>query len=569
MNTYKLVVVLIATLFVSMISACNKDFPNRLKTSSENDTLGINAKGRKVLYIIVDGVRGKALKEINPPNIAKMTKNAIYAYDGLVDFDKNAITNAGGWANMVTGVMNAKHGVVSEDFSGNKLSAYPSLFTQLKAINPQLRTVSIASSGVFNTNLAADATAKLAYENNDVSVKNAVKDELKNADATLVLAQFHGAEIAGRADSYENESASYTNAILQIDTYIGEILDAMSKRKTFADENWLVVLASNKGGSIVADPNSTDFTSYADATRNNFIVFYNPRFNTLFVPKPDSEKIPYTNNSVRFDFTTSTRPTAVIQDVNAYNFGSLGNYTIELLIKSKGVNPYYPTFLSKRAAGFSGTGWNLFLEYGNIWGINSSLGSQAKGRVISDDIWHKLSIVFDGKNAKLRVYTDGQFDQEVTMNNTNVNNTAPLKLGYLPSDGNQSASILMNSLQIYNVALTAQEIANNSCKTTITESNPNYKNLIGYWLMNEGKGSTFKELTGKGKDFLMGGTPTWESFDDVGSRLCPDISNSFYAKVPNSVDIPFEIYQWLGISIKPKWDLDGKSWNPIYSDIKP
>ncbi len=568
-NTYRSMLAFGLALLMAMSTACNKDFPNKLKTPSENDTLGVNAKSRKVLYIIVDGVRGKAVKSINPPNIAKMSRNAIYAYDGLSDFDKNTLTNAGAWANMLSGVTYAKHGVASEDFSGNKLGEYPTIFSRLKLANPQLRTVSIAASGALNANLALDATAKQTFENNDLSVKNALKEELKRADAGFVLAQFHSAELAGRSDSYEEGTPSYTNAILQIDNYIGEVMTALTSRKTYADENWLVVVASNKGGFIAPDPNVNDFTSYGDPVRNNFVIFYNPRFSTLFVPKPDSEKIPYTNSSIRYDYTTSTRPTAVIQDVNAFNFGALGNYTIELLINSKAVNPYYPTFLSKRAQGFSGTGWNLFLEYGGIWGINSSLGGQAKGRVISDDKWHKLTVVFDGRNAKIRVYTDGQFDQEVTMNTTSVNNTSPLKLGYLPSDGNQNASLLMNSLQIYKVALTTQEIQNYACKTIVSESNPNYANLIGYWPMNEGKGATLLEKTGRGPSFLMGGSPVWDSFNDVGSMLCPEISDSFFRMVPNNIDIPFEIYQWLGVSVQTGWKLDGKSWNPIYSDIKP
>lgn len=565
-NINRLTAIAATVLFIAAVSACNKDFPNRLKDASGNDTVGISAKARKVLYIIVDGARGKAIKSINPPNIAKITKNSIYVLDALSDYNKNTMTNAGAWANMITGVGNDKHGVISEDFTGNKLAAYPSVFTRLKQANAKLRTVSIAASNVFNANFSADATVRQNFENNDVSVKNAVKDELANGDAAFVVAQFHSAELAAKATNYETYTPEYANAILQIDNYIGEIMTALNSRKTFLNENWLVVIASNKGGVITPDPGSTDLTSYGDHTRNNFVIFYNPRFSTLFVPKPNSDQIAYTGSSVQFNYTE--RPTAIVTDVDAYNFGANGNYTIELLIKSKGGAYYYPTFLSKRAESFTGAGWNMFLE-GDSWTLNSSVASQAQGGLISDDKWHKLTAVFDGTNKKVRVYTDGVLNTERSMNTNNMNNTSSFKIGYNPGSESSDANVLINSLQVYNVALTTQEISNYSCKTIVAPTNPHYGDLIGYWPLNEGVGTTLKEVSGKGKDLLMGGTPLWENFSDAGSLLCPEINDSYFRLVPNNVDIPFELYQWLGISIPLSWNLDGRAWNPIYSDIKP
>lgn len=553
---------------LTTIFSCNKDFPNKLNPSSVNDTLGINAKTRKVLYIIVDGVRGRALRSLNAPNISKMAKNAIYAYDGLSADGNYTMTNAGAWANMLTGVKPEKHMVTNENFTGNKLATYPSLFTHLKQTNPTLRTTSIAASGSFNTSLAADATASQTFEGSDVAVKNAVKEELKRDDASFVVAQFHSAELAGKTGDYIETTPSYANAILQLDNYVGEIMTSLSNRKNFSNENWLVVVASNKGGVIPADPNPSDFTAYADGSRNNFIVFYNPRFSTLFVPKPDSEHIPYTGNSVRFDYTNATRPVAAIQNTSLYNFGSKGNFTIQFLVKSKAGSFIYPTILSKRAEGFTGAGWNLFLE-GENWTFNSSVGGQVKGGKINDGTWHKVTVVFDGVNSKIKGYTDGVFNAQVDMNANNPDNTSALRIGYIPGSENQDASVLMNNLQIYNVALTAQQIQDYACKTVVATSNPSYSKLIGYWPLNDGSGRVLKEVSGKGVNFTVNKDPSWEAFNDIAPTLCAEISDAFYRMVPNNIDIPFEIYQWLGVSVPAAWSLDGKSWSPIYSDIKP
>jgi hypothetical protein len=566
--TYKSICLLtsgaIALLF--MLGACNKDFPNRLKADSKNDTLGVNAKTRKVLYIIVDGVRGRALKGVNAPNFNKIVKNSIYAYDALTDIEGVGQTNAGGWANMLTGVKRAKHGVTTEDFLGNHLASYPSLLSRIKESSRSLRTASFSASAIFNDQFSKDAVEKKTFEGDDLAVKDEVKKELEKEEASVIIAQFHAAETVGKNSGYEENSPAYAAAVLQLDTYIGEIMNSLAKRKNVTGENWLVVIASNKGGVIPANPNNVDFTAYADPLRNNFIVFYNPRFGTLFVPKPDSEKLPYSGLSVQFDYRTNARTSATIINTDLYNFGSNGNFTIQILVRTQG-DQNYPVFLSKRSTGFSGVGWNMFLE-GNYWMINSSVANQVKGRTINDGKWHKLTVVFDGKNSKLRTYTDGQFDNEQTMNSNNLNNASPLKLGYLRGNENTSASILMNGLQIFNVALTAQDISAYSCKTTIDSSHPKYHNLIGYWPMQEGMGNKLVEKTGTGNDFVMGGSPSWQTFNDYSPALCPQPDVSLFKMVPNSIDIPFMIYQWLGIPVPDFWGLDGKTWTPVYSDIK-
>lgn len=104
------------------------------------------------------------------------------------------MTNAGGWANMLTGNSKDQHKVTSENFAGNQIAAFPSLFTRFKQFNPTLRTTSIAASGVFNANLATDATNRQTFENDDASVKSAVVTELQTNDPVVLVAQFHSAE---------------------------------------------------------------------------------------------------------------------------------------------------------------------------------------------------------------------------------------------------------------------------------------------------------------------------------------------------------------------------------------
>lgn len=572
--THKIVATVTVALFAMIFSACNKDFPNRLKESSQNDTSGISAKNRKVLYIIIDGVRGKAIKAITPPNITKITNNSVYAFDALSDFDENELTNAGAWSNMLTGVTKDKHEVTSNDFSGNQLAAYPSLISRLKQANPNLRTVSIASSGVLNANLASDALVHQEFENDDQAVKNAVNEELKRDDATFVLAQFHSAELAGKANGYEVETASYANAILKIDNYIGEIMTSLRSRKTFSDENWLVVIASSKGGEIAPDGNAVDNTAYGDATRNSFIVFYNPRFSTLFVPKPASDEIPFTGTAPNFAGNDSKLSRAVLPDATAFNMG-LNDFTVEVKVKVNNGGEYYPPILGKRAT-FNGgvVGWVFFLE-GDVWMLNvgqaSMSNTQANGGAIRDGFWHTLTAKFykDGTTRKASVYTDGVLKNTIDITaRGSIDSPSPFTLGYI-TGSNGSIDVMLSDIQFYNVAIPDAVIKAQARKTFVDSSHPYFNNLIGYWPANDGKDDLIKDKSGNAHNFRMQGTAQWQQFNEYTPYLDPIISADFYKIVPNSVDIPFEIYQWMGVSVPKSWGLDGKSWNPIYSDIKP
>ncbi|MDB5274942.1 MAG: hypothetical protein JWO58_3309, partial [Chitinophagaceae bacterium] len=394
----QLTAILIAIVFVLTLGSCNKEFPNTLNTIYKNDTAGVNVKQRRVLYIIMDGVRGQAIRALNPPNIAQIVNKAIYAYDGLSDYDTNTMTNAGSWSNMLTGVKKDQHNVITEDFAGNKIAAFPSLFTRFKQVNPTLRTASVAASGIFNTNLAVDATSQQTFENDDASVKNGVIAELKNDNAGIVLAQFHSAELAGQANGYTNTTIAYNAAITQLDAYVGEIMTALTSRKTIAREDWMIVIASNKGGVIPIDPLNPDKSVYADASRNNFIIFYNPRFLTQFVAKPASDKIPYSGTAPNFTGNNSTFSNAKLGNTTLGNVGTSGQFTFFCKIRYDGPSSIYPSFFSKRASFTAGVpGWLLFLENDmfqlNISGVGGS-NTQVSGGNIRDGIWHSIAFKF-------------------------------------------------------------------------------------------------------------------------------------------------------------------------------
>src|SRR5690606_22038305 len=92
-----------------------------------------------------------------------------------------------------------------------------------------------------------------------------------------------------------------------------------------------------------------------------------------------------------------------------------------------------------------------------------------------------------------------------------------------------------------------------------------------YWPSDEGQGNVLKNKAkaGEGSDFRLQGAYQWNSFVDVADNLCPPVNNAFYQVVPNSVDLTFQMYMWLGISVPQSWKLDGKASTPSYTSIRP
>src|SRR5690606_16963569 len=88
------------TLFV--LTSCNQDFPNLLDKEYSNRPIG--AQANKVLLVVVDGLRGDALAEIDPENLRVISRNALYSNSSLGDYENVPFTKTAGMTNIFTGV---------------------------------------------------------------------------------------------------------------------------------------------------------------------------------------------------------------------------------------------------------------------------------------------------------------------------------------------------------------------------------------------------------------------------------------------------------------------------------
>ncbi|MBB2144498.1 DUF4983 domain-containing protein [Pedobacter sp. LMG 31464] len=572
-------------LVLLFISSCNKDFPNTLREGYPNDTTNLKEGKRKVLYIILDGVRGNAVKTLSPPNITQIVRKSIYTFDGLLDPKSTAVNNGNGWANSLTGVTSAKHKVLTDDFANNQLTAFPTLFTRLKQQSPNLRTVSIAATNAFNTNLAVDATAKVDAQNSDVKVKDAVVEELKRDDAGIVVAQFHSADEAGAANGYTDSSVPYTTAITQIDTYIGNIITALQARAGFSKEDWLVVIASNKGGYITPAPGDSDLGAFGEGAKNTFTIFYNPKFTQQFVPKPDVNTIPFSGFAPRLVSTATTRNVlAADNNTTIGNFGTTGDYTLIFKVRADhaSVGGYPPIIGKELNFQQNSPGWVIFTN-GSDWNFKAN-GTQQMGgapagatRTFRDGLWHTIAVKIYTENGSRYVkgFQDGKLaGGPLTSGNgtytANMSSTTPFTVGNIPTSESTvgAVNVLIREVAMYNVAMPDATITSYMRKTEVLPTDPNYANLMGYWPLTEGSGLTGADKSGKAPNLKFSPSENWTSFLDSSPNLSPPVSDAAYAVVINNVDIPMQIYQWMGVAPPATWNLDGKIWKLLYTDVR-
>jgi hypothetical protein len=561
--------------------SCNKSFPNPLdgNAGAGNSTSKITPK---TLVILVDGAVGTHVQATNPPVLKSLIDYSIFSWDALSDFDNVNTSNALGWSNLLTGVRVNKHNVTGADFTGNRFAVYPSLFTRIRQQRPGMRTTAFFSSNAIAAALATDATKTESFNENDAAVKDAVKLELTTQNSDLVLAQFHGVDKAGAASSYSINSTQYKDAILQTDTYIGEILTALKSRPSFTSENWMVIITSNKGSNTVYNPSGT-WSAFDDTRHNTFFFCFNPRFNSKGLPRPGS-LIPYTATAPFYSGTmTQNRRAKVLNGATAYDIGTAGEMTVQCKVKIPVGNYNYPAILSKRASFGGGVvGWVFFLE-GNYWQVNfgqTALGNrQIRGHTVSDGQWHTLTVVIrkEGAARNVYTYTDGIMypgisaaTRDITSYG-NLNSPAPLTVGNLPPDNVTGLNnFFITDIRFYNVALPDSYISNTYCNTSVDPSNQYYNNLVGFWpgfpVINDNGVLKMRDLSPFGRDFTLESYSPG-NFSDLTANVCPPITEPVYKTVPNSVDLAVQVYAWFGIAVPSSWGLDGKNWIPTFSDV--
>lgn len=550
--------------FIVLLSACNKGFDKVIPDGSHVDSATVAYGSPKVLYIIVDGARGQSVRDARTPFISSLLPKSIYSWVSLSD---ETVSQPGtAWTDLLTGVRKSKHHVDGNNFSANNLVAFPTIYKRIKETYPKSLLKVFTTSTVFRDNLTAgtDVSELLA---NDEAVKDKVVSSLSDEALTLVTGHFTSIDAAGAQNGYDLSVPAYKNAILKFDNYVGEMLQALAKRPNYAKENWMVVLASSRGGHFAIPAENNDNTIFSNPDVNTFTILYSNKYKTRFIGKPYLGN-KYQGEFIRFNDHRKAQVTA--GDNSVYNLGT-AEFTIELKVKkNKGPNDnykfYYPSILGKRAewtSGWPGNGWVIFLE-DNYWMFNAKGpggGDQVKGTVLADATWNSVAVVGVIRENKryVRTFTNGAFNNERDISGWgNMDNSALLTLGYLAGTGHREPDVYLSDVRIWKAALPDSVINRFACDTYVDPGHPYYQYLAGYWPVVGNNSNTILDEGPLGSHMTFsGGDSSW---DKLSEYICAPSQDNLGTLVPRSVDAAAQIISWLKVPRQESWQLDGRVW---------
>lgn len=126
--------------------------------------------------------------------------------------------------------------------------------------------------------------------------------------------------------------------------------------------------------------------------------------------------------------------------------------------------------------------------------------------------WNHVCGTWDGSTVK--IYVNGVAGSNGSQSGSQTATTEHLDIGRLDSNSYNFSGIL-DDLRIYNVALTAGQVAAMYANTTPAPTS----GLIGHWKLDDGSGTTAVDSSGNGNNGTLVNGPTWTA--DVPPQLQP------------------------------------------------
>ena len=209
----------------------------------------------RVLLIGIDGVRVDMLARAETPTLDSLAEAGFFSDEAKT---RVRTVSGPGWSSMLTGVQTDKHGVDSNDFSGNRYTEWPDFLTRLEKEHPELGTFAVLDWPPLGTPdsggpLISDAIdVKLNFDGETDGYGPADAESVEAAVEHLRTADVHAAFVyLGDPDvvSHETDSFSeeYRASIERADSQTAELLEALRARPGYDDEDWLILISTDHG----------------------------------------------------------------------------------------------------------------------------------------------------------------------------------------------------------------------------------------------------------------------------------------------------------------------------------
>jgi len=263
----------------------------------------------KVVFIIVDGIAGDVIQKLNPPVLGEISKaggfTLAHVGGGKDSYSQTPTISAVGYNSLLTGTWVNKHNVWDNDIAAPNYY-YWNLFRIAKQSNSALKTAvfstwednrtkligeGLSQAGNVSVDFKFDGlehdTVKYPHTTTKVFIQRideAVSDEAakvisaEGPDLSWVYLQF-----TDEMGHKFGDSQQFHDAIVSADKQIGKIWDAIKRRQSENNEDWLIVITTDHGRDAETGHNHG---GQSDRERSTWIVTNAPQRNARFDQNP-------------------------------------------------------------------------------------------------------------------------------------------------------------------------------------------------------------------------------------------------------------------------------------------
>lgn len=537
-----LVVMLLGNILVS----CTKyDTPELIEETGVGS--GRSSIKKYVLWINVEGAGGGDLvKEAFPDDgvVKGLLPHSRYAWSGLEsehadDSYVPTAENVIACASMLTGNIPMRHGIADETYLSEQvfdptydesMKEYPGFFQYIVDYDKSMKTLAVTPWKTQNEKLLDKAGATITTASDEETL-NTVLQKMNDEDNRVIYLSFRNVlDAAVSGGGWNKGNTQYQNAMQQVDSYIGQLLETVRTRPDYYYEDWLVIITSNHGGT-----SDGRYGGMSIEERNMFGIFYYEHFSRSREMNPglveDVLRFDKSFQGVVIDSITRTPDLKGIETMRQiYSLDSLDSgMTVELIMAARpSIGRSYVFGTQDGKTIIEKNRWFMKLDhtysstYGSFYEKSDGTSSQRTSAFLnpmihtftttaklynsegyiqkdwvdkSEDAWgniteghYKETPKRKGKVAVYNYYdglkrttattdTDLDWDSSKFVDNKNL----------VIYDGMSNLCRYILELRIWNKELSAEEVKQYSNKLKLSPSDPMYQHLIGYWQFYKGE----------------------------------------------------------------------------------
>lgn len=270
------------------------------------------AKTAKVLVIGIDGLRPDALETViangDAPNIAALIANGQFSNRATT----SQLTFSGpGWSDILLGVHRDEHAVQTNStcnhathdaiYCNSNQPLYNDLLAHVKSFDSSLVTARYTTWQPMHTTRTPGGSDVAVFYHYGISVPGQGDDQividlanyistndpdaifLYQADVDVIGHGGHGGHGLGNGQ-FSPTSAAYLAEIAETDTNVGMVLNAIANRSTYNDEDWLIIVVTDHGGTGNGHGSNIDEHRYTPLiVSGDSVPLQHPSINPMFV----------------------------------------------------------------------------------------------------------------------------------------------------------------------------------------------------------------------------------------------------------------------------------------------